>query len=202
MEADTNSPIEIVPAIRRLRLARVGCWQEMTLEFLSGLNIITEEGSAWGKTTILRAILQSFLPSIKHKYPLRPTIGFKEGQISIEFMKPSITFELSSFNHLYKQHTDHQGVGRFMLEQLYRYLSVTPKDMAVLIEDEVTAVLDVSSYRKAVDLLNQASCQIICIISHRIDFHDFPEARIYSCSVNQDGKTTNVKLLQLGRAGG
>lgn len=194
MIMDTSSPIQIVPAIKRLELTRVGCWEELTLEFLPELNIITEEGSAWGKTTILRAILQSFLPYSQHEYPLRPTIGFKDGHISIEFMKPSVTLDLSFLTHLHKQRTGQQSSGRFMLSQLHRYLSVTPKDMAVLIENEVTAILDEFSYRKAVELLNQARCQIICIIAHRINFDDFPKARIYSCSLNQDGKITNVKL--------
>jgi hypothetical protein len=48
MKTFANGLIEIVPALKRLELTHVGCWEQLTLEFIPRLNILTELGSAWG----------------------------------------------------------------------------------------------------------------------------------------------------------
>ena len=62
--------IALVPAVRRLGLSRVGCWDELEMEFLPGLNVITEVGSACGKSTILRSILQALRPMAGFNLPV------------------------------------------------------------------------------------------------------------------------------------
>lgn len=81
-----NRPIEIVPAIKRLNLRQVGCWEHLELDFLPGLNIIAEEVSAVGKSTIFRAILYSLNPTSHLECGLTPSFGAEQGSISIEFM--------------------------------------------------------------------------------------------------------------------
>jgi DNA repair ATPase RecN len=56
-----DSPIETVPALKRIELHSVGCGESLSLEFLPDLNIITDEESAAGKSTIFRAILRSLM---------------------------------------------------------------------------------------------------------------------------------------------
>lgn len=84
-----------------------------------------------------------------------------------------------------------------MLSQLRWYLDITPVKMAVLIEDEVTVRLDNQGYREAVQLLNNAPCQIVCIICHRLEYNHFPAARIYACFLDKDGNA-RIRLLQPG----
>lgn len=63
MQRDIDFPhtFETVPALRWIRLERIGCWKELDMEFLPGLNIITGDNGL-GKTTILRAIVRALHP--------------------------------------------------------------------------------------------------------------------------------------------
>jgi hypothetical protein len=92
--------IEIVPALRRVELLHVGCWEQLNLEFVPGLNIITEakESPGWGKTTIFRAILQALLSSTRIEHPLSVTTGFLDGRISVEFMSPTVSVRLGALD--------------------------------------------------------------------------------------------------------
>ena len=88
-----------------------------------------------------------------------------------------------------------------MLSQLRSRISAAPKNVSLLIEDEVTAVLDKPAYVEAVKVLNTAQCQVICLIAHHLDPNDFKHARIYVCSLDREN-SIKVTLQQSGRADG
>jgi hypothetical protein len=188
--------IEIVPAIKRVELRHVGCWQDLKLEFIPGLNIITEEGSAWGKTTIFEAILQSLIPTSQFTNPLSPTNGHEHGTISVELMSVTHNVELRSEHNALKPQHVQESRGQFMLRQLRSFLEAATPNTALLIEDEVTAILDSQLYVEAVEWLNSSHCQVICQIAHRLE-RSFPEARVYACYM-QDQDKVGMKLQQLG----
>lgn len=188
--------IEIVPAIKRLELRQVGCWERLDLEFLPGLNIITEEGSAVGKTTIFKAILHSLIPTSPME--LRPTTtdGYEQGSVSIEFL---------SLNHSVGLHAPYvnyeaskaDSPGQAMFRRLSAFLAAATPTMALLIDESVTGVLDERYYGEAVKMLNAAKCQVICQIPHRLQPEHYPQARIFACFMETPNKV-GMKLLQTG----
>ena len=72
--------IQTMPPIKRLQLKSIDCWDNLNLEFTNGLNIITEIGSAPGKSNILK----SMVPALFLKNSLSSTKGTHEGRIHIE----------------------------------------------------------------------------------------------------------------------
>ncbi len=192
--------IEIVPALRRVDLLHVGCWEQLNLEFIPGLNIITEESPAWGKTTIFRAILQALFSSTRIEHPLSVTTGFLDGKISVEFMSPTVSVRLGSLDDVQLEPGSYESRGQFMLRLLRSHLEAATTGAAVLVENEVTAALDTSQFISAVDLLNGSHCQVICLIAHRLNLKDFPRARVYVCSSDQTNKP-RMRLQQPGEGG-
>ena len=192
-----DNPIEIVPAIKRLELRQVGCWEHLDLEFLPGLNIITEEGSAVGKTTIFKAILHSIIPTMPLELRLTPTEGYEQGSISIEFMSlhHSVPLRMPSVNY---EASEAESPGQSMFRSLSTFLAAAPPTMALLIDEVVTARLDEYYYGEAVKFLNSAHCQVICQIPHRLKIENYPRARIIACLMETPDKV-RVKLLQPGK---
>jgi hypothetical protein len=188
-----NPLIQISPPIKKLQLKSIGCWDDLTLEFIPGLNIITENGSAVGKSTILR----SMVPASCFQTPLFSTTGTDEGRILIEYASRSALYRVPSKQAISKIPPKNLSMCAKILSQLRWYLDITPEYMAILIEDEFAARLDSEAYREAVDLLNGAQCQIVCIISHRLERNDFPDARIYACFSDDDGNA-RIMLQQSG----
>jgi hypothetical protein len=189
--------IEIVSALRRVELLHVGCWEQLNLEFVPGLNIITEESPAWGKTTIFRAILQALLSSTRMEHPLSVTTGFLDGRISVEFMSPTVSVRLGALNGVKSKPESHETNGQFMLRLLRSHLEAAIPGAAVLVEDEVTAALDTSQFATAVKVLNDSHCQVICLIPHRLNLKDFPGARVYVCSSDHANRS-RMRLQQPG----
>ena len=72
-----------------------------------------------------------------------------------------------------------------MLDRLRLSLAAAPRGMAVVIPDDAMAVLDNQRFREAVNLINGATCQVICMIAHRFDPTDFPAARVHACTTEQ-----------------
>jgi hypothetical protein len=70
--------------------------------------------------------------------------------------------------------------------------------MSLLIENEVTGILDANTYSQVVTLLNSSHCQVICQIAHRLEVESFPGARIYACYMETKDKAS-MKLQQVGR---
>jgi energy-coupling factor transporter ATP-binding protein EcfA2 len=192
--------IQLVPAIKRLSLTRVGCWNQLILDFIPSLNIITGMGGC-GKSTILRSILQAVHPLDPGQYCLTPTHPFTSGRIDIEFYTQSVVVDIPLMNRIPEEPALNESHGQFMLAQLRSYITEAPKNALLLIEDEVTAVLDEPTYVEAVKVLNAAQCQVICLIAHRLDPIDFKHARVYVCSLDRDN-SLEVTLQQSGRADG
>lgn len=159
--------IWIVPAIKRLSLTRIGCWNNLILDFIPSLNIITGMGGC-GKSTILRSICQAIHPWESGQYCLTPTHPFKAGRIGVEFFTQSVAVDIPVLNRILEEPPLNESHGQFMLTKLRSYLSKSPQGMAILIEDEVAAALDKPAYVEAVKGLNAAQCQVICLIAHRL----------------------------------
>ena len=64
--------IQVIPRIQSLDLVNVGSWPSLHMEFHPGLNVITGEPEALGKTTILNAILMGVWPSCPSNQRVRP----------------------------------------------------------------------------------------------------------------------------------
>lgn len=192
-----DEAIAIVPALKNLELQHVGCWDDLKLEFIPGLNIITEEGSTWGKTTIFKAILQSLIPMSQLAHPLSPTMGFEHGTISVEFMSVNHSVVLFSHDDAPQSPLTQESRGEFMLRRLSYWLNEATPNRALLIEDEVTAVLDLNQYTEAVKLINSSRCQVICQMAHRLELKSYPQARVYGCYMQEHDKV-GIKLQQLG----
>lgn len=179
--------IEIVPALKRLELSHVGCWEDLKMEFIPNLNIITEEGSAWGKTTIFRAILQSLRDSLTET-PLFPTNGFEKGAICVEFVSVIRNIELRSHHDDTSRRSTGELSSVSSLRQLRSSLKAAKQTTALLISDGVTAALDLLHYAEAIKLLNTSHCQVICQVAHRCELSSFPEARIFTIYMDEEGK--------------
>jgi hypothetical protein len=192
------SPIELVPAVRRLGLSHIGCWDDLELAFLPGLYVITEIGSARGKSTILRSILQALRPVAGFLYPLTPSEGAAEGRIAVEFMYPSISCRLVTTDVPTAPESAAASVGQRMLETLRSHLRLSQVGMGLLIDEDIISALDAPRYREAVRLLNEALCQIICVLgSQRFDPGDFPSARVFACT-RGSRETAGMEILQSG----
>jgi len=190
-------PIEIIPAIRWIELDHVGCWTSLRLEFIPGLNIITEEAGGLGKTTILWAILRAIHPSSDLGYP-SPTLCLGEGRISVEFTSPSISVRLNRKNRFTSTPEQLESKNHSTIGLLQSSLEMADVGTAVLFDDDVLAPLDCSVFPQAVQLLNATHSQIICVIAHHLNPADFPKARIYACSWDQKEDTAQMRLQQAG----
>ena len=191
-----DNPIEIVPAIKRLELRKVGCWEHLDLEFLPGLNIITEEGSAVGKTTIFKAILHSLIPTSPLELRPTPTDGYEQGRVSIEFISLRHSVELRA-PYVNYEAGEAESPGQAMFRRLGAFLEAATPTMALLIDESVAEAFDERYYREAVKMLNAARCQVICQIPHRLKMEHFPQARIFACVMETSSKV-GMKLLQTG----
>ena len=192
-----DNPIEIVPAIKRLELRKVGCWEHLDLEFLPGLNIITEEGSAVGKTTIFKAILHSLIPTSPLELRPTPTDGYEQGSISIEFMSLNHSVDLHA-PYVNYEASKADSPGQAIFRRLSAFLTAATPTMALLIDAAVTSAFDAHYYGEAVKMLNAARCQVICQIPHRLKLEHHPGARIFACFMETSNKV-GMKLLQTGR---
>jgi len=192
-----NRRIEIVPAIKRLKLRQVGCWEHLDLEFLPGLNIITEGGLAWGKSTVFRSILYSLYPTTHLEWGVTTTFGAEQGSISVKFISAlqSTRLRLPGDGPEDRQV---ESSGESMFRRLSVLLAAATPTMALLIEDDVTGILDANTYSQVVTLLNSSRCQVICQIAHRFEVESFPGARIYACYMETKDKVS-MKLQQAGR---
>lgn len=199
--------IEIVPAIKRIELKHVGCWENLCMEFIPGLNIITDDDRGLGKSTILRAIFKALYPLTPMRYSVSPTVDHKEGEISVELMSPNIAIRITG-SHFSSAHTlriparkSNESQGQFMLKILRFFIEEAPPGIAILVEGDVIMCLDDNYYAESVKLLNSTRCQVICIIYHyRIDLNQFRQARIFACYRDQENDKASIRLRQSGGA--
>jgi len=183
--------IEIVPALKRVRLKHIGCWHELCMEFQPTLNIITDESRGSGKSTIFRAILQTVHLSSRPRFPLLPTKGFREGKISVELMSPTITHRVTDSGN-----THHERTGNDRLKSLRSCLEQAPTGTCILIESDFIEQLDAVAFDNFFDLMSAPPCQVIVIMGQRLKPERFKQARIYSCFWNPETNRALVRLLQ------
>jgi|GEM_PF-3059393 len=186
--------IQIVPAIKRLSLTRVGCWSNLVIDFTSGLNIITGDCGC-GKSTILRAMLQAVQPLVWDQYALTPTYPSTSGTIGIEFNRDSVVIDIPVITGIPEKKDVYESHGQFMLSQLRSHIAGATCGFALLIEDAATAGLDNLQFRQAIEALNTAKSQIISIIGHRFSLKDFPDARVYRCYPD-DKRLSRIERIQ------
>lgn len=180
--------IEIVPALKRVHLKHVGCWEELCMEFQPTLNIITDESRGSGKSTIFRAILKAVHPSGQ---PLLPTKGFREGEISVELMSPKIKLRITD-----SVNTHHERKGNDRLQPLRTCLEIAPTGTCMLIESDFIESLDDRAVDEFFKLLNTTSSQVIVIMGQRLNPERFKHARIYSCFWQEQKNRAGIRLLQ------
>jgi len=166
------------------------------MEFLSGLNIITDESRGSGKSTILRAILKAVHPTGQMEYPPSPTKGFSEGDISVEFMSPNVTLRISDSASIPSDKSSNEQAGQNSLKRLRSHLETAQPGTALLLDSEAFDVLNAHAYAEAFKLLNAPPCQVICIMSPRLKPLQFSQARIYVCFWNEETNKASVRLHQ------
>ena len=191
--------IEIVPAIKRIEMTHVGCWNELTMEFLPGLNIITEDYPGSGKSTILWAIVRALQPLVRNDYLLTPSVGQPAGDISVDFMYESISLRIANPVNLPLVCAQNESVSHFNLKLLKACVKVAPAGTAILVGEEITTVLDTYAGTEATKLLCTATCQLICIFGHYVDTNPFKQARIFTCRKGTGwGRNREIILRQPG----
>ena len=189
-----DDPIRIIPRIMSLTLESIGCWPSLHMEFHPGINVITGERGALGKTTILKAILRGTWPSCDDGR-LTPRDGSEEGRIGIEFA-PRQTVVRRKWNRKRPPGTaSRDSHGQGMLRLLRDRGGAAGECDALLFDDEVFGALDDANRSKAAELLNESPAQVVCVIK-RLNRDDFPKARIFACSWDRDKEVARMRLAQ------
>ena len=188
-----STPIQIIPKIQSLELEAIGCWESLRLEFIPGVNIITEEDGGLGKSTILSAIMSQIRPQ-NDMGLLSPSLVPGKSRITVELMPSSGTFLAGSRGEI-PPHTGDESHGQHIMRLLRSSLALAEPDGAVIIDDEVLGRLDMPNYSEAVKWLNATTAQVICVIK-RLNRDDFPKARIFACAWDREKEAARMRLLQ------
>ena len=188
------TPIQIIPKIQSLELENVGCWKSLRLEFVPGVNIITEEDGGLGKSTILSSIMSQVRPR-NDMGLVAPRLVPGKSRITVELMSSGGTFLAGSRGEI-PPHTGVESHGQYIMRLLTSSLAMAEPDCAVIFDDEVFGALDDPHRSRAAELLNESSVQVICVIPHRLNPADFPDARIYACSWDRDKEAARMRQLQ------
>ena len=188
-----NHIVEILPTIKRVRLKRVGCWDALNMEFLPGLNIITDDARGFGKSTIFRAIIQALHPTGLKCFPVSPTNGHSAGEVSVELTTPIIGLRIPVSGN-----NGSESVEVDRMKFLILRLEAAQPGQAVLIESDAFEALSDDAFSEVAKYLNASSSQIICIMSRRLKPGQFQHARIFACYWNQNTNRAGVRLYQNG----
>ena len=189
-----HTPIQIIPRIRSLELEAVGCWESLRLEFIPGVNIITEENNGLGKTTILSSIMSQVRPHSDMGL-VAPRLVPGKSRIAVELMDSGRPRRAGRHGEIPPQ-AENESHGQYMMRLLRSSLATAEPDCAVIFDDEVFGALDDPHRSRAAELLNESSVQVICVIPHRLNPADFPDARIYACSWDREKEVARMRLLQ------
>ena len=177
-----------------LTLENVGCWPLLHMEFHHGVNVITGEPGALGKTTILKAILRGTWPSCDDGR-LTPRDGSDEGGIGIEFAPRRTVLRRKRDRERPPGSASRGSYGQKMLRHLRGRIDAAGEGDALLFDEEVLGRLDKPNCSKVAQWLNMTTAQVICVIKH-LNRDDFPNARIFSCSFDRDKEVARMRRLQ------
>ena len=188
------TPIQIIPRIKTLTLENVGCWESLRLEFVPGINIITEENNGLGKSTILSSIMSQVRPH-NDMGLVAPRLVPGKSRIAVELMDSGRPRRAGPHGEI-PPHTGDESHGQYIMRLLTSSLATAEPEGAVIFDDEVFGALDDPHRSRAAELLNESSVQVICVIPHRLNPADFPDARIYACSWDRDKEAARMRQLQ------
>ena len=172
---------------------RVGCWDALDMEFLPGLNIITDDCSGSGKSTIFRAIIQALHPTGLKGFQVSPTNGYSDGHIYVELSSPIIAQWIPVFGN-----TGDETVGHDWMKFLILRLQSAQTGQVVMIESDGFEALSDEAFSEVAKYLNAPSCQIICIMNRRLKPEQFKHARIYACFWDEKINRAAVRVVQNG----
>ena len=192
-----NAPIQIIPRIKSLELEAVGCWESLHMEFHHGVNVITGEPGALGKTTILKAILKGVWPS-HDDGRLAPHDGSDEDRIGIEFAPRRTVLRRKRDKRRLLWTASRESYGQRMLRLLGESIGSAGEGDALLFDEEILKALDPSGVAKAVGMLKASPAQIICVVPRRVDLGDLPEARVFVCSWDRERDRPEMIVRQAG----
>lgn len=192
-----GNPIRIIPGIMSLTLENVGCWPSLHMEFHPGINAITGEPGALGKTTILKAILMGVWPS-HDDGRLAPRDGTDEGRIGIEFAPRRTVLRRKRDRNLPPGTASRESYGQRMLRLLRERIGSGGAGDALLFDEGVLKALDPPCISKAAGMLKASPAQTICVVPRRMDLGDLPEARIFVCSWDRKRNRPEMIVRQTG----
>ena len=179
-----EAPIHCIPAVRRLCLRDVGPWREAKLEFSERLNIITGSSGS-GKSSLLQAIRPA-----PHSL-LRPRHLSTGGKIEIEYADKRLSYDLATASGGWKL-DDNQSHGQNMFRLLMESLAYTSTGWCLIIDDEVLSCFDPHHCDQAVDMLNNAPCQVVLVLPDRCDLIGFRNPRVFECAMSQRSEGATV----------
>ncbi len=194
----TDNGMERVPEVRRLRLRNVETWRDLDMEFIPGLNIITDEGRRGSdKSEILRAVFQAFKEPAYWGMRLTPGQGAKEGEISLELASAVISCRVGGVKrHDYDQGKALRSGGALSLFILGEAVRETPQGQALLIDDDVWGSLDDETFGQAMRILEEAKCQVVIALGRRhLERTNLSRARVFCC------RNTTESSIDLERPG-
>lgn len=163
----------------------------LRMNFSPGLNVITGEPGALGKTTILKAILKGVWPA-NDDGRLAPSDGSEEGRIGIEFA-PRQVLQRKRYRKRPPRTASRESYGQRMLRLLRERIGSGGASDALLFDEEIFKALDPPGVAKAVGMLKACPAQVICVVPRRMDLGDLPEARIFVCS--WDGERDRPEMI-------
>ena len=192
-----NAPIQIIPRIKSLTLENVGCWKYLRMNFSPGINVITGEPGALGKTSILKAILRGVWPS-NGDGCLTPRDGSEEGRIGVEFAPRQTVLRRKRVRKRPPGTASRDSHGQKMLRLLRERIGAAGEGDALLFDEEVLKALDPPCISKAAGMLKASPAQTICVVPRRMDLGDLPEARIFVCSWDRKRNRPEMIVRQTG----
>lgn len=154
------------------------------MEFIPGLNIITDEGRRGSdKSEILRAVFQVFKEPAYWGMRLTPGQGAKEGEISLELASAVLNCRVGWLKrHDYDQGKALRSGGGLSLFILGEAVRKTPQGQALLIDDDVWGSLDDETFGQAMRILEEAKCQVVIAMGRRhLERVNLSRARVFCC---------------------
>ena len=185
-----ETSINIIPAVRRLRLINVGPWADASIEFAPRINIIrNHDRGGCGKSFILRALVSS-----SHEY-LTARLGSNDGTVQVEYARPDFRYELPE--RLASDANDFASLsqGQKIMRLLHQVLRQAKPGCCVVMESDVFGCLDAENCARAVKMINQAGCQSIIVFPTSLKPAIFGSSRVFECSYDLPTESASIQTI-------